>query len=111
MQDAKNIRQEEVIGVPTYILLMNLTDQGVRGIKEAPQRLDAAVKALESAGGRLLGFYTVMGLYDYVVIVEAPDDKTALGQLIGLAQGGTVRTTTLKAFPREEFETLVNSMP
>jgi uncharacterized protein with GYD domain len=90
---------------------MNLTEQGVKSIKEAPARVDAAAKALEAAGGKLIGFYLVMGQYDYVVIAEAPSDEVAFMQLAGLGAAGHVRTTTLKAFTREEFEGILKKLP
>jgi uncharacterized protein with GYD domain len=95
----------------TYVILMNLTEQGVKSIKEAPARIEEAVKAMEAAGGKLLGFYLVMGQYDYVVIAEGPSDEVAMLQLLGLGAGGNVRTTTLKAFTREEFEEIVAKLP
>jgi len=95
----------------TYVLLMNLTEEGIRTIKDAPRRIEEARRALEQAGGRLLAFYTVMGPYDYVAIVEAPDDKVALSQLIALGRGGTVRTLTLKAFTVEEFKEVLEKLP
>lgn len=96
--------------MPTYVILMNLTDQGVSNIKEAPARIEEAAKALEAAGGKLTGFYTVMGEYDYVAIAEAPGDEVALTQLLGLAAQGNVRTRTLKAFTREEFTEMVKKL-
>jgi uncharacterized protein with GYD domain len=86
-----------------YIVLMNLTDQGVQDIKDAPARIEQSAKALEAAGGKLLDFYTVMGPYDYIAIAEGPSDEVALAQLIGLGMGGNVRTIAMKAFTREEF--------
>ena len=47
--------------MPAYVILMNLTDQGIKDIKNAPARIAESGKALEAAGGKLLGFYTVMG--------------------------------------------------
>ena len=61
--------------MPTYIVLYKLTDQGIRDIKEAPQRIEEGTKALEAAGGKVIGFYSVMGEYDYVSIGEAPNDE------------------------------------
>jgi uncharacterized protein with GYD domain len=97
--------------MPTYVILMNLTEQGVRNIKEAPARIEATEKAVEAAGGKLIAFYLVMGQYDYVAIAEGPSDEVALTQLIGLAMQGNVRTTTLKAFTREEFAEIVKKLP
>ncbi len=97
--------------MPTFVLLMNLTEQGIANIKEAPARIEEAVNALEAAGGKVLAFYTVMGPYDYVSIVDAPSDQVALAQLLGLGMAGNVRTTTLKAFSREEFAEIVKMLP
>ncbi len=95
----------------TYVMLMNLTQKGVENIKDAPAQLEAVTKALEAAGGKLKAFYLTMGPYDYVVIAEGPDDKTAMVQLLGLAAAGRVRTTTLKAFTREEFGEILKMLP
>jgi len=97
--------------MPTYVLLMNLTDQGIKGIKDAPTRTQQAAQALEAAGGKMLAFYTVMGPYDYVAIAEAPSDEVALAQLLALGMGGNVRTTTLKAFPLEAFAQILKQLP
>jgi uncharacterized protein with GYD domain len=97
--------------MPTYIMLMNLTDQGIRDIKNAPQRMEQATKSLEAAGGKLIGLYTVMGQYDYVAIGEAPNDAAAMALLLGLGSQGNVRTATLKAFSKEEFAEIVKKLP
>ncbi len=97
--------------MPTYVLLMNLTDKGIREIKDAPARLDAAFKGVEAAGGKITGFYMTMGQYDYVAIAEGPSDEAALLQLLGLGMAGNVRTTTLKAFTMEEVGGLLKKLP
>lgn len=97
--------------MPTYISLMKLTDQGVRDIKEAPKRLDTFIKGLEAMGGKLIGFYLVMGEYDYVGIAEAPNDEVALAFVMSLGAAGNIRTTSLKAFKLEEFVSIVNKLP
>ncbi len=97
--------------MPTYISLMKFTDQGIKTVKEAPQRLEAATKGLEAMGGKLIGFYATMGEYDYVGIAEAPNDDVAMTFLLGLGAAGNVRTTTLKAFTMEEFAEFVKKLP
>lgn len=97
--------------MPTYISLMSLTEQGIKDVKNAPQRLEEAVKGLEAMGGKLIAFYTVMGEYDYVGIAEAPSDEVAMTFLLGLGAGGSVRTTTLKAFTVEQFAEMVKKLP
>jgi len=97
--------------MPTYISLMKLTKQGIKDIKNAPQRLEEAVKGLEAMGGKVLGFYITMGEYDYVGIAEVPSDEAALTYMLGLGSAGNVRTTTIKAFSREEFAAMVKRLP
>ncbi len=97
--------------MPTYIILMNLTEKGIKNIKKAPERIEATAKALEAAGGKLKDFYTVMGPYDYVAIAEGPSDEVAMAQLLGLGAAGNVRTTTLKAFTKEEFSEVLKKLP
>lgn len=97
--------------MPIYIILMNLTEQGIKSVKDAPARLAETEKTLEAVGGKLLGFYATMGQYDYVAIAEGPNDETAMLVLLGLGMQGNVETTTLKAFTREEFAALVSKLP
>ncbi|HZS78148.1 MAG TPA: GYD domain-containing protein [Ktedonobacteraceae bacterium] len=95
--------------MPTYISLVNLTEQGIKEVKNAPERLRYFDEAAKQVGGRLVGFYLVMGQYDYVVITEAPDDQTAARLILGTIAQGSVRTQTMRAFPREEFETIART--
>ena len=97
--------------MPTYVILMNLTDQGVKSIKEAPARIQATAKAVEATGGKLVSFYVTMGQYDYVAIAEGPTDENAMAQLLALGQQGNVRTTTLKAFNQEQFAGILQKLP
>jgi uncharacterized protein with GYD domain len=97
--------------MPTYIGLYKLTDQGIRNIKDAPGRLEDAIKGAEAMGGKVIGVYTVMGEYDYVAIGEFPSDKAAMSFALAIGSGGNVRTTTLKAFGKEEFTEIVKKLP
>ncbi len=97
--------------MPTYVVLMKLTDQGARDIKGAPARIEAGTKALEAAGGKLLGFYAVMGEFDYVAICESPSDEIAIAQSLALTAGGAVKTTTFRAFTANEFVGIVKKLP
>jgi uncharacterized protein with GYD domain len=94
-----------------YVTLMKLTGEGAKAIKEAPKRVDEAVKGLEAMGGKLLDFYVVMGKYDYVAISEAPSDEVAATFLLALARAGNVRTMAMKAFTREQFGQIVANLP
>ncbi len=94
-----------------YIMLMNLTEQGIKDIKNAPNRVDEAVKFGETLGGKLLDFYMTMGEYDYVAVVEGTSDENMMKFLAGLGAAGNVRTKTLKAFTLEELKEFVKDLP
>ena len=97
--------------MPTYIVLHKLTNQGIRNIKDSPQRIEEGIKAMEAMGGKLIGFYSVMGEYDFVGIGEAPNDEAAVTFALALGSQGNTRTTTLKAFTKEEFAEIVKKLP
>jgi len=96
--------------MPTYAMLANWTDQGVRTIDENPRRVDAARKSLEEMGGRFLSVYMTMGVHDLIVIYEAPDDAVAARFTLMLGKLGNVRTTSMKAFPEEAYRQIINSL-
>ena len=93
--------------MPTYISLVNWTDQGIRNLKEAPQRLDAFKKTVETAGGKVSGYYLTMGKYDSVVILELPSDEVAAALVLKGGSQGNVRTETMKAFSENEFGNII----
>jgi uncharacterized protein with GYD domain len=93
--------------MPTYVVLNNWTDQGIRTIKESPRRLAATKKAIEAAGGKVLGFYLTMGKYDSVLIVEAPSDEVAATLALSAGSQGSIRTETLKAFSEAEYRRII----
>jgi uncharacterized protein with GYD domain len=96
--------------MPTYVMLANWTDQGVRTIDDNPKRVDAARKSLEEMGGRFLSVYMTMGVHDLIVIYEAPDDAVAARFTLMLGKLGNVRTTSMKAFPEEAYRQIINSL-
>ena len=95
----------------TYVCLMKATDQGIKDIKNAPGRVEAARKGIEAGGGKLLALYSVMGEYDYVGIAEFPGDEAGMAFLMALGSLGNVRTTTLRAFTEKEFADIVKKIP
>ena len=96
--------------MPTYIMLANWTDQGVRTVDESPRRVDAARKSLEEMGGRLASVFMTMGAYDLIMVYDAPDDAVAARFTLLLGKHGNVRTTSLKAFPEEAYRQIINSL-
>ena len=95
----------------TYITLANYTAQGIASIKDSPDRLDAARRELAPLGVTIKDFYLTLGEYDFLVIVEAPDNKTAAMALIGLSAQGNVSTTSMAALTEQEFRNLIAEMP
>ena len=96
--------------MPTYVTLLNYTDQGIRNAKGSPERQQQAEERLRQLGGRFVGHYLTMGIYDYVLVWEAPDDETAARYMLTLGASGNVRSTTLKAFPQEQFQSILGSL-
>jgi uncharacterized protein with GYD domain len=96
--------------MPTYVMLANWTDQGVRNIDESPRRVDAARRNLEEMGGRFLSLFMTMGDYDLIITYYAPDDAVSARFTLLLGKLGNVRTKTLKAFPEEAYRQIINSL-
>ncbi len=97
--------------MPSYVTLVKWTDQGIRNVKDSPKRADAIEAALKAAGGSVKGIYLVMGEYDIVVVSEAPNDETVTKLALATAMQGNVRTTTMRAYDREEFRKIIASLP
>ncbi len=95
----------------TYIILINYTDQGIRNIKDSPQRAEAARQALSDMGGEMKELHLTMGAYDLVAVAEAPSDDVIAKFALTVGSQGNIRTTTLRAFSEAEFRSLVESLP
>ena len=87
----------------TYIMLTRLTDKGAETIKENPGRIEAVAKELEGFGVKVVAQYAVLGPFDFINILEAPDNLTIARVSAELASRGTVRIQTLPAVPVGEF--------
>jgi len=97
--------------MPTYITLVNYTDQGIRDVKNAQKRLRNAKKLIASMGGKMKAAYLTLGGYDLVTIGEAPDDETMAKAILIIAGQGNVRTTTMRAFDEAEMKKIISSLP
>jgi uncharacterized protein with GYD domain len=89
--------------MPTYILLTNLTAQGVQTLKSNPDRLRAVNSDVEELGAKVIHQWATLGPYDFVNVVEAPDEKTVARVSLELGSRGTARYETLSAIPVDEF--------
>jgi len=95
----------------TYVILGNLTKQGVDTIKDIKARLAESRAAVEQAGGQWVGYWMTMGKYDFVVITTAPNAASAATILLATAMQGNVRTETLRAFSEDEVASIVANIP
>ena len=90
--------------MPTFIMLSTLTDDGAETVKENPDRIREVREELEQQFGiRVLAQYAVLGPYDFVNIIEAPDIETAARVSAEMAARGSVKIQTLAAIPVDEF--------
>jgi uncharacterized protein with GYD domain len=96
--------------MPTYIALIDWTDQGVRDFKDSIDRYEAAQSAFEGIGVRFTDIWWTLGTHDIVATVDAPDDETLAAALLSVAGQGNIRTTTLRAFTREEMRTVIGKV-
>ncbi len=95
----------------TYIMLFRFTQQGRQYIKEGPTRVEAAKQAFRAIGAEVKEFYLVMGQYDTVFVVEAPDDETIATAALAVSSLGNVRTETLRAFTEDEYRKIIAAVP
>ena len=96
--------------MPSYLALINWTDQGIKDVKDSPKRLDAAKEAIKAAGGRLIFFYLLMGQYDLATLIEFPNDEAMANFSLTTGMGGAIRTSTLKAFTEAEYRSLIEQI-
>jgi uncharacterized protein with GYD domain len=95
----------------TYVSLVRFTDQGIRNVKQAGERIAAVDKLFAQVGARMSEIYLTMGRYDYVVVMEAPDDEAATKAALAVSSLGNVRTETLRAYPRAEIGEIIGGLP
>ncbi len=97
--------------MPTYLALLNFTDQGIRTVKDTTKRAAAVREMAKGAGINMKDIYWTLGQYDLAVVFEGPDDvaMTALGLTLGAA--GNVRSQTMRAFTADEMDVILSKMP
>jgi uncharacterized protein with GYD domain len=89
--------------MPTYVMLTNLTAEGIRTLKNNPGRVAEVNKEVEQIGAKVQAQYATLGQYDFVTIVEAPDEKTMAKVSVELGSRGTMSSQTLAALPADEL--------
>jgi uncharacterized protein with GYD domain len=93
--------------MPTFVSLINWTDQGVSRVKDTVARSEDAKRAASAMGGSIRDIFWTVGPYDLVTIADFPDDATATAFLLALSSGGNVRTTTLRAYCADEMGQII----
>ena len=86
-----------------YIMMSNLTDEGRKTVKSNPQRIKEVNKEVEAMGVKILAQYVVLGQYDFINILQAPDHETIAKLALELGSRGTLQTNTLAALTLDDF--------
>ncbi|MEN2994181.1 MAG: GYD domain-containing protein [Thermodesulfovibrio sp.] len=89
--------------MPYYVVLSTLTDEGRETLKEKPERIIEVNKEIEKMGVKVIQQYAVLGPYDFVNIVEAPDNITVMKMSVNLGARGTVQLMTMPAIEVNEL--------
>jgi uncharacterized protein with GYD domain len=89
--------------MPTYIMLSTLTPEGVQTVKNNPSRIKEVNKEIEQIGAKVVAQWAVLGQFDFVNVVEAPDEKTMAKVSLELGSRGTASYQSLVAIPIDEF--------
>ena len=89
--------------MPTYIMLTTFTADGVKTIKNHPGRVQEVNKEMEQLGVKVVSQWATLGQYDFVSVVEAPDEQTMAKVSVELGSRGTTSNQTMTAIPAEDF--------
>jgi len=89
--------------MPTFIMLTRLTSDGVKTIKDNPSRVQEVTREVEQLGVKVLNQWATLGQYDFVSVIEAPDEKTMAKLSIEMGSRGTVTNQTMVAIDVEDF--------
>ncbi len=96
--------------MPTYVTLMNWTDQGVRNVRDTVDRRGQADELAQKHGATIEEVYWTVGPYDIVTIVQAPDDESVTAMLLELGSAGNLRTTTLRAYDSDQMSGILQRL-
>ena len=95
----------------TFVVLSKFTDQGIRTIKNSPQRATQAAELAKTFGCEMKQIYWTFGEYDVVTITEAPDDESAAAFCYALSALGNIRTQSLRALTKDEVSAIIAKLP
>ncbi|HSJ17859.1 MAG TPA: GYD domain-containing protein [Solirubrobacterales bacterium] len=89
--------------MPTFVMLTNLTADGVKTLKDNPARVQEVNKEVEQLGVKVLNQWATLGQFDFITVIEAPDEATMAKVSVELGSRGTMTSQTLPAIPAEDF--------
>ena len=89
--------------MPTFVMLSTLTPEGVQTIKNNPTRIREVNKEVEQLGASVKAQWAVLGRFDFVNVIEAPDEATVARVSLELGSRGTAKYETLSAIPIDDF--------
>ena len=89
--------------MPTYVMLTNLTAEGIRTLKNNPGRVAEVNKEVEQIGAKVIAQYATLGQYDFVTVIEAPDEAAMAKVSVELGSRGTMTSQTLAAMSADEL--------
>ncbi len=89
--------------MPFYIMISKLTNEGRKTIKSNPERIREVDKEIEKMGAKVLAQYATLGMFDFMSVLEAPDNETIARVSTELGSRGTIEIMTLSAIPIFEF--------
>ena len=89
--------------MPTFIMLTTLTAEGVQTVKNNPNRIKEVNRELEQIGAKVLAQWATLGRFDFINVVEAPDEKTMARVSLELGSRGTAHYESLRAIPIDVF--------
>ncbi len=94
----------------TYLIMGKFTEKGITNIKQTTERADKFKEIAAKFGIKVQQIYWLIGEYDVVNIVEAPDDQALQALLVRVGAWGNVRTTTFRAFDKKEMDAIISRM-
>lgn len=95
----------------SYLMLFKFSIQGIENISKSPDRVEAARRLARELGGEVTQFYGLMGRYDTMFILEAPDDETATKISAAIGSLGNVHVETMRAFSDSEYREILSGLP
>jgi len=97
--------------MPTFIMTMNWTDQGIRAVKDAPKRAAASRELAKKVGIEIKQVFLTSGESDLLLIVDTPNGDNVAKFAMALGSQGNVRSRTARAWTESEFQKLLSELP